>query len=199
MHLKSASIPSRWKYCATRWKPPRRRWARCSSAPPSRPTSRSAWTPRARSSTPTAQLVAQAEHVPVHLGSMLRAVSTTVARFDALAEGDVILVNDPFIGGSHLPDVMVIAPVFHRRRAHRLCRDARAPGRHRRHGARLDARAFAGDLPGRPDHPAGEAVPRRQAAGGHPRARARQRAHAGRAPRRLQRPARRASGSASAA
>jgi len=60
-----------------------------------------------------AQLVAQAEHVPVHLGSMLRAVSTTVARFDALAEGDVILVNDPFIGGSHLPDVMVIAPVFH--------------------------------------------------------------------------------------
>ena len=60
-----------------------------------------------------AQLVAQAEHVPVHLGSMLRAVSTTVARFDELAEGDVLLVNDPFVGGSHLPDVMVIAPVFH--------------------------------------------------------------------------------------
>ena len=59
-----------------------------------------------------AQLVAQAEHVPVHLGSMLRAVSTTVAAVDSLAEGDVILVNDPFIGGSHLPDVMVIAPVF---------------------------------------------------------------------------------------
>src|SRR5438132_2463008 len=60
-----------------------------------------------------AQLVAQAEHVPVHLGSMLRAVSTTIAAFDALAEGDVVLVNDPFIGGSHLPDVMAIAPVFH--------------------------------------------------------------------------------------
>src|SRR5438094_5293687 len=60
-----------------------------------------------------AQLVAQAEHVPVHLGSMLRAVSTTVSRFDSLAEGDVILVNDPFVGGSHLPDVMAIAPVFH--------------------------------------------------------------------------------------
>src|SRR6266699_5275208 len=42
-----------------------------------------------------AQLVAQAEHVPVHLGSMLRAVSTTVAAFEALDEGDVILVNDP--------------------------------------------------------------------------------------------------------
>ena len=63
-----------------------------------------------------AQLVAQAEHVPVHLGSMLLAVGTTVAAFDSLAdtivEGDVLLVNDPFIGGSHLPDVMVIAPVF---------------------------------------------------------------------------------------
>ena len=59
-----------------------------------------------------AQLVAQAEHVPVHLGSMLRAVSTTVAAVDSLSEGDVILVNDPYVGGSHLPDVMLIAPVF---------------------------------------------------------------------------------------
>ena len=59
-----------------------------------------------------AQLVAQAEHVPVHLGSMLRAVSATVAAVDSLSEGDVILVNDPYVGGSHLPDVMLIAPVF---------------------------------------------------------------------------------------
>lgn len=59
-----------------------------------------------------AQLVAQAEHVPVHLGSMLRAVSTTVAAVEELSEGDVILVNDPFVGGSHLPDVMLVAPVF---------------------------------------------------------------------------------------
>lgn len=59
-----------------------------------------------------AQLVAQAEHVPVHLGSMLRAVSGTVAAVSSLSEGDVILVNDPFVGGSHLPDVMAIAPVY---------------------------------------------------------------------------------------
>lgn len=59
-----------------------------------------------------AQLVAQAEHVPIHLGSMLRAVSATVAAAESPAEGDVILVNDPFVGGSHLPDVMMIAPVF---------------------------------------------------------------------------------------
>jgi N-methylhydantoinase B len=58
-----------------------------------------------------AQLVAQAEHVPVHLGSMLRAVSVTVAAVGRVEEGDVIIVNDPFTGGSHLPDITVVAPV----------------------------------------------------------------------------------------
>src|SRR6476661_3771149 len=52
-----------------------------------------------------AQLVAQAEHVPVHLGSMLRSV-------EAVEDGDVIIVNDPFTNGSHLPDITVVAPVF---------------------------------------------------------------------------------------
>jgi N-methylhydantoinase B len=59
-----------------------------------------------------AQLVAQAEHVPVHLGSMLRAVSATVAAAGHADEGDVIIVNDPFIGGSHLPDITLVAPVY---------------------------------------------------------------------------------------
>src|SRR5947208_12725566 len=58
-----------------------------------------------------AQLVAQAEHVPVHLGSMLRAVSATVASVGGTEEGDVVIVNDPFTGGSHLPDITVVAPV----------------------------------------------------------------------------------------
>src|ERR1700693_351092 len=64
-----------------------------------------------------AQLVAQAEHVPVHLGSMLRAVSATVAAVGGTQEGDVVIVNDPFTGGSHPPDITVVAPVFaeHRR------------------------------------------------------------------------------------
>src|SRR5436305_7271595 len=47
-----------------------------------------------------AQLVAQAEHVPVHLGSMLRAVKATIDAVGAVAEGDVVIVNDPFTGGS---------------------------------------------------------------------------------------------------
>src|SRR3954451_13591684 len=58
-----------------------------------------------------AQLVAQAEHVPVHLGSMLRAVGAMVEAAGAGDEGDVLIVNDPFTGGSHLPDITVVAPV----------------------------------------------------------------------------------------
>jgi N-methylhydantoinase B len=59
-----------------------------------------------------AQLVAQAEHVPVHLGSMLRSVEKTVAAAGGLDDGDVVIVNDPFTNGSHLPDITVVAPVF---------------------------------------------------------------------------------------
>ena len=58
-----------------------------------------------------AQLVAQAEHVPVHLGSMLRAVEATIEAVGGANEDDVIIVNDPFTGGSHLPDITVVAPV----------------------------------------------------------------------------------------
>src|ERR1700684_1898855 len=43
-----------------------------------------------------AQLVAQAEHVPVHLGSMLRSVGATIAAVGRVEEGDVVIVNDPF-------------------------------------------------------------------------------------------------------
>jgi len=63
-----------------------------------------------------AQLVAQAEHVPVHLGSMLRSVEATVAAVGAVEDGDVVIVNDPFTNGSHLPDITVVAPVFVDRR-----------------------------------------------------------------------------------
>src|SRR5437762_8740861 len=57
-----------------------------------------------------AQLVAQAEHVPVHLGSMLKAVGPTIAMVGQLDPGDVVIVNDPFVGAAHLPDITLIAP-----------------------------------------------------------------------------------------
>lgn len=58
------------------------------------------------------QLVAQAEHVPVHLGSMLRAVRPVLDRMTQLEDGDVAVVNDPFVAGAHLPDILLIAPVY---------------------------------------------------------------------------------------
>lgn len=58
-----------------------------------------------------AQLVAQAEHVPVHMGAMLRAVQATVAAAGPIDPGDVIIVNDPYVGGAHLPDITLVAPV----------------------------------------------------------------------------------------
>lgn len=56
-------------------------------------------------------LCAQAAHIPVHLGSMAYAMGDIVTRL-AWQAGDQVIVNDPFLGGTHLPDVTVIAPLF---------------------------------------------------------------------------------------
>ncbi|MFQ5582644.1 MAG: hydantoinase B/oxoprolinase family protein [Mariprofundaceae bacterium] len=58
------------------------------------------------------ELVAQAAHIPVHLGSMAYAMRNVVSRFD-WHDGDVVVFNDPFLGGTHLPDITVMLPVFH--------------------------------------------------------------------------------------
>ena len=57
-------------------------------------------------------LVANAPHIPVHLGAMADTVSQIRARFAPFEDGDVLVTNDPFAGGSHLPDVTVVTPVF---------------------------------------------------------------------------------------
>lgn len=57
------------------------------------------------------QLCAQAAHIPVHLGSMAYAMADIVGRFN-WSQGDVLVLNDPYLGGTHLPDVTVVAPVF---------------------------------------------------------------------------------------
>ncbi len=59
------------------------------------------------------QLLAQAAHIPVHLGSMPASVQAVRDRLGALAEGDVAIVNDPFAGGTHLPDITLVSPVFY--------------------------------------------------------------------------------------
>src|SRR2546426_368647 len=83
------------------------------------------------------RIVAQAEHIPVHLGSMPVAVDAAMRDFPGtLREGDQIILNDPYRGGTHLPDVTLIRPVFVRRvtigfavnRAHHADIGGRVPG-----------------------------------------------------------------------
>jgi 5-oxoprolinase (ATP-hydrolysing) len=59
------------------------------------------------------RLVANAPHIPVHLGAMGESVRTVLAhRRDTLRPGDVVALNNPYNGGTHLPDITVITPVF---------------------------------------------------------------------------------------
>ena len=59
------------------------------------------------------RLLAQADHIPVHVGAMPFAVQAVLDAFpDSIAEGDIYLLNDPYHGGSHLPDLTIIVPVF---------------------------------------------------------------------------------------
>ncbi|MDX1995423.1 MAG: hydantoinase B/oxoprolinase family protein [bacterium] len=63
-----------------------------------------------------ARMVAQAAHIPVHLGSMPASVDHAVRAFGgrngAFQDGDVIVLNDPYRGGTHLPDITMVSPVL---------------------------------------------------------------------------------------
>lgn len=81
------------------------------------------------------RLCAQAAHIPVHLGSMAHAMADIVGAVD-WAAGDMLVLNDPFLGGTHLPDVTLVAPLFSSgrliafvaNRAHHADIGASAPG-----------------------------------------------------------------------
>ncbi len=57
-------------------------------------------------------LIANAPHMPVHLGSMSESVQTVIHRNPGIKAGDVFVLNDPYHGGTHLPDITVVTPVF---------------------------------------------------------------------------------------
>jgi 5-oxoprolinase (ATP-hydrolysing) len=57
-------------------------------------------------------LIANAPHMPVHLGSMSESIRTVIARNPGMRSGDVYVLNDPYHGGTHLPDVTVVTPVY---------------------------------------------------------------------------------------
>ena len=58
------------------------------------------------------RLVANAPHLPVHLGSMSESIRTVITQNPAMLAGDVFVLNNPYNGGTHLPDVTVVRPVF---------------------------------------------------------------------------------------
>src|SRR5580698_9585155 len=58
------------------------------------------------------RLIAQADHIPVHVGAMPWAAKALVEAFPAPVAGEVYLLNDPYRGGSHLPDLTAFVPVF---------------------------------------------------------------------------------------
>ena len=59
----------------------------------------------------TGKMVAQAAHIPVHLGSMPLSVLAAIEHTE-MVPGDMIVLNDPYRGGTHLPDITLVAPVF---------------------------------------------------------------------------------------
>ena len=58
------------------------------------------------------RLIAQADHIPVHVGALPWAARAIEERFSTFKPGDVLLLNDPYHGGSHLPDLTAFVPVF---------------------------------------------------------------------------------------
>ena len=63
---------------------------------------------------PEGGVVAQAAAIPIHLGCLIPAVEQTLLSFpaDTMAPGDVYVLNDPYQGGTHLPDIVLVAPIF---------------------------------------------------------------------------------------
>ncbi len=98
-------------------------------------------------------VLAMGDHMPVHLGSMPMSVRAAIDDLD-LAPGDVAMLNDPFRGGTHLPDITVVAPVFvagKKSRTSRMGRGSRRDGSGRMHVAPdffVAARAHHADIGG---------------------------------------------------
>jgi N-methylhydantoinase B len=57
-------------------------------------------------------MIAQAAHIPVHLGAMPASVRAALEAYDIWSPGDLVVLNDPYLGGTHLPDITMVSPVF---------------------------------------------------------------------------------------
>ncbi len=109
--------------------------------------------------------VAQSARIPQHLNSMGAGLLTLVARLPPARrweDGDVVITNDPYCGGQHIPDILAFRAVFFGGGADRHRRHALPPPRHGRHLGRQLRRDRDRGVPGGSAHPADEAVPPRR-------------------------------------
>ena len=58
------------------------------------------------------RLLAQAAHIPVHLGAMPASVQAALQHCAPFVPGDLVILNDPYLGGTHLPDITLVSPIF---------------------------------------------------------------------------------------
>ena len=132
----------------------RTRWRRRSSAPPTRRSCATRWTSRPRSAGRSGETIAQAVTIPLQLGSIPNAMKTLLERFgDSFAPGDVYMVNDPFDGASHTPDIFIVKPSFAGGELVGFARHRRTPRRPGRPRAGDDRLRQHGGLPGGPRIP----------------------------------------------
>ena len=110
------------------------------------------------------EVIAMGDHMPVHLGSMPMSVRAAIAARE-MAPGDVVMLNDPFRGGTHLPDITLVAPVYVRSgrlsaakssKPSRLLRSVQSPSCRRRRSLRRIHGALPRDLSGRTSHSPGQ-------------------------------------------
>src|SRR5690348_2669279 len=90
------------------------------------------------------EVIAMGDHMPVHLGSMPMSVRAAIDRLD-LRPGDMAMLNDPFCGGTHLPDITLVAPVYI---ASERSRRVRQAGRAQRPNFYVASRAHHADVGG---------------------------------------------------
>src|SRR6266849_988340 len=93
------------------------------------------------------QVIAMGDHMPVHLGSMPMSVAAAVEQC-VLEPGDVVMLNDPFRGGTHLPDITLVMPVYLSRAFKIECGDGAKPRRHTAPEFYVASRAHHADVGG---------------------------------------------------
>ena len=130
------------------------------------------------------EVLAMGDHMPVHLGSMPMSVAAAMHAL-TLDPGDIALLNDPYAGGTHLPDLTMVMPVYHptRNQTALLCREPGPSRGYRRRTCRLDG-ARTRNIPGRLANPTRQDLKSRASGSRCDGIASRKRAHSARARRR---------------